>query len=115
MIIKDNLRIEIAVNKAYRIQTGRDKSIVVAEMENWEQKREIMGRKKDLKAGIFIDNNLTRMEREMQEQLRAEARKEKDKGNKVKVNYGKLRVNDRWLWWKEKEKKLEEDKGRKAE
>jgi len=32
----------------------------VAEATNWEQKREIMAKKKKLKAEIFIDDDLTR-------------------------------------------------------
>lgn len=35
------------------------------------------------------------MEREMQEQLRDRAKKEKDKGNKVKLNYRKILENDK--------------------
>lgn len=93
--IKVNLKMEIEVKRAFKIQTERNKSIVVAELKNWEQKKELMIRKRELKTGIFIDNDLIRMEREMQEQLRDRAKKEKNKGNKVKLNYGKILVNDK--------------------
>lgn len=93
--IKVNLKMKIEVRRAFKIQTGRNKSIVVAELKNWEQKKELMIRKKELKAGIFIGNDLTKMEREIQEQLRDRAKKEKDKGNKVKLNYRKILVNDK--------------------
>lgn len=93
--IKVNLKMEIEVKRAFKIQTERNKSIVVAELKNWEQKKELMIRKRELKTGIYIDNDLIRMEREMQEQLRDRAKKEKNKGNKVKLNYGKILVNDK--------------------
>lgn len=52
--IKVNLKMEIEVRRAFKIQTGRNKSIVVAELKNWEQKKELMIRKRELKVGIFI-------------------------------------------------------------
>lgn len=52
--IKINLKMEIEVRRAFKIQTGRNKSIVVAELKNWEQKKELMIRKRELKVGIFI-------------------------------------------------------------
>lgn len=81
--IKVNLKMEIEVRRAFKIQTGRNKSIVVAELKNWEQKKELMIRKRELKASIFIGNDLTRMEREMQEQLRDRAKKEKQSKAKL--------------------------------
>lgn len=53
--IKVNLKMEIEVRRAFKIQTGRNKSIVVAELKNWEQKKELMIRKRELKVGIFIE------------------------------------------------------------
>lgn len=44
--IKVNLKMEIEVRRAFKIQTGRNKSIVVAELKNWEQKKELMIRKR---------------------------------------------------------------------
>lgn len=52
--IKVNLKMEIEVRRVFKIQTGRNKSIVVAELKNWEQKKELMIRKRELKVGIFI-------------------------------------------------------------
>jgi len=52
---------------------------VVTELENWEQKKEIMIKKKNLMRGMYIDNDLTRAEREMQEKLKEKAKEEKKK------------------------------------
>ncbi|EGI63037.1 hypothetical protein G5I_08597 [Acromyrmex echinatior] len=58
-----------------------NKCTIIAELESWEEKKEVMTRKKELSAGIFIDNNLTRKERKMQMQLKEKAKEEKEKGN----------------------------------
>lgn len=109
-MIKENLKIEVEIRKAFKIQARGNKCVVVAELENWEQKREIMIRKKDLKAGIYIDNDLTKTERRMQEKLREKAKEEKRKGNNVKISYGKILIKDKWFRWNEREEKLEEER-----
>ena len=45
--IKENLNVEIEVRKAYRIRR-KEKEIVIASLDRWEQKREIMSKKKNL-------------------------------------------------------------------
>jgi hypothetical protein len=110
--IKNNLKIEVNINKAFKVQVRGGKCTVVAEVGSWEQKREIMIRKKELQAGIFIDDDLTRTEREMQTKLREKAKEEREKGNKVKVGYGKIMIGDRWYRWSAREKKLIEEKRR---
>jgi len=65
--LKENLEIEIQVEKTFKIQRNGNKCTVVAELESWEQKKEIMIKKKNLMRGMYIDNDLTRAEREMQE------------------------------------------------
>lgn len=110
--LRDNLRIEANINKAFKVQNRGGKCTVVAEVGSWEQKREIMVKKKELRAGIFIDDDLIRMEREMQSQLRVKAKEEREKGKKVKVGYGKIMIDDRWYRWSAREKKLIEEKRR---
>ena len=64
------LRVEVKVKKAYKMQDRENKCTIIAELESWEEKREIMIRKKKLSTEIFIDNDLIRKEREMQKQLK---------------------------------------------
>ena len=40
----------------------------------------------------------------MQKQLKEKAKEEKEKGNNVKVSYGKIFMKDKWLRWNEREK-----------
>lgn len=44
-----------------------------------------MSKKKNLKTGIWIEDDLTKEEREIQKQLREKAKEERTKGKKVKV------------------------------
>ena len=78
------------VKKVFKVQDKENKCTIIAELESWEEKKEVMTRKKELSAGIFIDNNLIRKERKMQMQLKEKAKEEKEKGNNVKVSYGKI-------------------------
>lgn len=61
-------------------------------VENWEMKKNIMMKKKNLKKGIYIDDDLTRREREIQGKLRRMAMEEKEKGKEVKVSYMKMYI-----------------------
>lgn len=65
--INEKLKIEVKVRKTSAISLERDVTIVVAEIESWEQKRNIMLNKKVLEKGVFIVDDLTRKERETTE------------------------------------------------
>lgn len=44
------------------LRKAGEKSITAVELINWETKREIMVRKRDLKSGVYIEDDLTRKE-----------------------------------------------------
>ncbi|XP_070162472.1 golgin subfamily A member 6-like protein 22 [Polyergus mexicanus] len=50
--IKDSLKVNIVVKKANRIELNGNRNLVIAEIDRWEQKREIMSKKKELRRGI---------------------------------------------------------------
>jgi len=108
--IKENLKIEVEIDKAFKIWTRGNRCTVVAELRSWEQKRDIMSKKRELKERIFIDDDLTKKEREIQGHLKDKAKEEREKGNRVKIGYGKIMVNDKWYWWNAREKRLTEDR-----
>lgn len=92
------------------IKEGEGKKGIVVIVEEWEMKRNVMMKKKNLDKGIYIDDDLTRREREIQERLRRMAREEKEKGKEVKIGYKKISVNGKWFKWNEKENCLSEEK-----
>lgn len=72
-----------------------------------------MIKKRDLSVEIFIDNDLTKMKREMQKQLNDRAKEEREREEKQYENkLHKIFVKDKWLQWNKTEKRIEEDKGR---
>jgi len=54
-----------------------------------------MRKKRELKERIFIDDDLTKKEREIQDHLREKTKEEKRKGNRAKIGYAKVWVNDK--------------------
>jgi hypothetical protein len=53
---------------------------------------------------MYIDNDLTNEEREIQKKLREVAREARDKGKWVKIGYRKRQINGGWLRWEREEK-----------
>ncbi|CAL1678909.1 unnamed protein product [Lasius platythorax] len=47
--VKENLKTEVKVKKAYKIKIEENKTTVIANLDSWEQKREVMNRKKNLR------------------------------------------------------------------
>lgn len=52
---------------------------------------------------MFIDDDLTKKEREIQKKIRETADKERKKGNKTRMGYQKLEVNGVWMKWQKNE------------
>ena len=76
--------------------------LVRVELNNLEDKIKIMKNKNKLKGqDRYIDDDMTRQEREIQSALRKRAREEKEKGNEAKVGYQKLLINNNWVNWKD--------------
>lgn len=55
------------------------------------------GKEKNLRRGIYIEDDLTKKEREVQRRLREIAKEEKGNENKdVKTGYKKIHMGERW-------------------
>jgi len=73
-----------------------------------------MIKKKDLSIEIFIDNDLTKMKREIQKQLKDRAKEERERKEKqYESKLHKIFVKDKWLQWNKREKRIEEDNEKK--
>lgn len=75
--IKENLKIEVEIGKVFKLHARGGGCTVMVEVGSREQKREVMVRKRELKKGIYIDDDLTKMERERQNHLRDKAKEER--------------------------------------
>lgn len=66
-------------------------------LTNFNDKMKIMRNKGILKGKkIYIDDDLTKNEGEIQKKLRTRAKEEKEKGKKVKVGYNKIFIDNKW-------------------
>lgn len=71
-----------------------------------------MLKKEELDKGIYIEDDLTNKEREVQKKIRDLAAEYKKKGKLFNVGYFKLCVKGKQLRWKEKAEELIENRGR---
>jgi hypothetical protein len=55
---------------------------------------------------MYIDDDLTKEERETQKKLRELAREERDRGKRVKIGYRKIQINRDWFRWDKRQEKL---------
>lgn len=101
--IKEKLGTVQTIKKAEKLvldtnKRGKRIEGVLIRMQDLEKKREIMINRKNLKGtNIFIDDDLTKKEREIQKKIRERAEEERKKGNRTRIGYQKLEINGVWL------------------
>jgi hypothetical protein len=105
--IKENIG-EAKVKDCYNI----NKDQILVQMEEWSGKEKVMKQKGKLRGNratkkIFIDNDLTKKEREIQKKIRAIAREEKRQGKDLKVGYMKITIEGVQMRWNEEKGRLE--------
>ncbi|KAK9719828.1 hypothetical protein QE152_g22478 [Popillia japonica] len=103
-IIKQYIGVEVKIKSAAKI--GHKTCLL--ELEDQGDKEEILRNKFKLKnvrnERIYINDELTRNEREQQRQMRKIAKQERGKGNTVKIGYRKQTINGEiWRWNRDKE------------
>lgn len=83
---------------------GKERKVLLVEMESWESKMQIFKNKYKLKeTNIFIDNDQTQEEMRIQAELRALAREERNQGKTVKIGYKKILINEEEYVWDKNE------------
>lgn len=106
-MLKDELKITVHVSSVHKLGDAA----CLVELEKEEDKAEIMRNKYKLKElkdrKIFINNDLTQMEREKEREIRKIAQIERSKGNTVKIGYNKINVGEEEWRWNNETKKLE--------
>jgi hypothetical protein len=55
---------------------------------------------------MYINDDLTKEERETQKKLRELAREKRDRGKRVKIGYRKIQINGVWFRWHKRREKL---------
>lgn len=108
--IKATLNINTSFKAIELIKRKQKPDLIVATLNSFNDKIEIMKRKVMLKGNknVYIDEDLSKKEREIQMKIRQKARIERSKGNVVKVGYQKIAINGVWQKWKEEEEEKQE-------
>jgi len=92
--LKDSLEVDYGLG-----QVKISRRVVIVKLGSEERKREIMQKKNKLCGGnIFIENDLTWEERKSQREIRVWAKQQRAKGKRIKIGYGKIRVNGEWKY-----------------
>jgi len=103
-------KIKVKAEVVYARKIGKGNTIVV-KLGSLEQKIDIMKNKSKLgTTDIYIENDRTIKEREIQRKIVAVAKGEKDKNKEtdIKISHWKLRINGIWYKWNEYKSSLEE-------
>lgn len=97
--IKEKLEIEVEITEAYPIGKGENRNIL-AKLKNFNQKLNVLKNKKKLQnENIYIQSDLTKHEKEVQNILRDIAKENREKGNSVRIGYFYLIINKvRYDW-----------------
>lgn len=105
--IEDLFKRELEVNVPVKYVTTLGQRICLVELENKEDKIRIMKNKSKLRKltgkTIYIDNDYTLKEQQIQKNIRGRAVEERQKGSQVRVGYQKMVVDGiEWKWNEEK-------------
>ncbi|KAF2879416.1 hypothetical protein ILUMI_26758 [Ignelater luminosus] len=97
--ILQHMNIQIEPKKVYKLSA----KMCLIELKNLEDKATIMKNKSKLKqikeAKVYINDDLSIIEREKQKQIRRKANKEKGNGKDVKIGYDKVIIDGvEWRW-----------------
>lgn len=99
------LEVKAQIVKARKIQRRGKTSMIVAEIESWECKRDIMKAKNKLKGSdMYIENDLTYKERHIQREIRSIAKEARSKGKRAKVTYRRVTIDDEEYEWNDDER-----------
>jgi len=116
-LIKDKLCVDAKV-----VGCRESGAVVVIRLENEEEKKEVMQNKFRLKGeSIFIENDLSWEDRNVQVRINRWVKEQKGKGLEVKIGVGRVRVKGIWRTWADIERegldgeKMREEEGRRNE
>lgn len=109
-LFEEQLQVRIEVKDAMKLG---EKTCLV-QLGNEKDKELVMGNKFKLQAlkneRVYINNDMTRIEREKMKEIRKIAKQEKEKGKQVKIGYNKIEI-DGIVWrWNNMREKLEKEK-----
>lgn len=108
--IKKNLGEDVEIKEAYPITKDKKQIGLIAHLDNWMEKSRIMKKKSALKGKkVYINDDLSPKEREIQKKIMDKATVERDNKKQVKIGYQKIQIDGIWYRWAKDEETLAED------
>lgn len=102
-VIKEQMGIEIYIKKVATVGGG-----LLVELESFSNKIDIIKRKGKLRGiNLWIQDDYTPREKEVQEWLEMVAEEEGKRGHEVKTSYQKIMIDGEWYKWDEKKGAIE--------
>ena len=99
--------LEVEANYEETRYIGKDwkgRKMIIVKMKKFEDKLEVLRSKRKLVGQeCYIENDMTKKERQIQSRLRTRAKEERNKGNTVRVGYQKIEINGRWEYCEKNE------------
>lgn len=103
---------QLNINVGIRSSTKLGEKTYLISLTDQMEKIKVMQNKNKLRRmteeKIFIQDDLSKKDRNIQQQIRIRAKEEKDRGNTVKIGYRKLFINGIEWKWNSTESKLQE-------
>lgn len=100
-LMRSKLEVELET-KWIRIVGRQGNKIVIVGLRSWEDKLAIMRNKHKLRnSNVFINDDLSKGDRERQGRIREAAREQIRQGRDVKVGYNRIRIDGVWKKWEE--------------
>ncbi|KAH0552572.1 hypothetical protein KQX54_012847 [Cotesia glomerata] len=95
-ILEDKMKVDLDNKKQIKAIKGR----ILINMVDKESKSNFMRNRYMLKGTeIYLDDDYTEREKEVESWIRMLGKKEKERGVKVKKGYLKIGINDKWWYW----------------
>lgn len=79
------MKLDVEVKESWKVRKDKRIETVVAKLKERKNKKQIMIRKKNLKIEVYIDDDITRKEREIQGKLKRLAGEKRREGKKTTV------------------------------
>ena len=107
--ITEKLEVDVTINDAFKIAVDKfEKPVVLVKFNSMDDKISVMRNKYKLqKTKIFVNDDLTKSEQEIQKRITEIAKRETEKGNKTKVGYQKIQLEGHWKKWSDIVKEID--------
>lgn len=94
---------EIQIREAFKIGNGEKGNVILVKLNSMDDKRVILERKNKLKGtSVYVDEDLTKIERDKQRAIRVWAKNGREKGQFGKLGYSKAWVDGKEYGMKRK-------------